>query len=211
MEDGTVWWQRYNSPAQQNGWLSEWVQLERVVTWSGLTIAGVAPGRFHLFGRNASGVLTHSEHRGETWVTQWEATGLPMTGSPSAWVGSATWFAVYARWAPNSLGIWAVIDNLDPRWWMLTQDTTYSDPAAAGWLPLRWDEFALDENAKIRRTWGNLPITIATSDTGLEPPSANINAISRRRGSLDLFSDGWHAIWPRDPRVSGQSASRQSR
>jgi hypothetical protein len=206
-----VWWERYryDPRSEKNEWAEQWVRLEGVVTTSGLTIAGVSSGHFHLFGRDAAGELRHSEYRGDTWVRRWEPKGLITVGSPSVWLGNATWINVFARGSGNSLGIWGAIDNITAAW-NYSEGTTFSDAAAVGWLPMRWDVFFINQNGVIERTWGDLAAA-ATVDTGLNPPGESINAVSRERGSIDIIADGWHAIWPRDPIAGELAASRSDR
>jgi hypothetical protein len=204
--DGMVLWQRFQEDRKTGSkkWADDWVTLEGVVTTSGLSIAGIAPGHFHLFGRGEAGELRHSEYDNQGWVTVWENLGGTISGAPSAMVMNPNWFHVFVRVPTDSLSAWSTVPG--GRGWagVLSQGTTHSDPAAIGWGELRYDVFSLNQLGVLERTWAGYGFVSATVNLAQTLPvweaQQGVTAVSREPGSIDVVGDSWHAIWPRDPR-----------
>jgi hypothetical protein len=202
--DLSVWWLRYRFDPKTRSmrWADEWVRLVDVVTTSGLSIAGIAPGHFHLFGRGPDNDLRHSEYVKDRWLTVWEDHGGSISGAPSAMVINSNWIHTFARFPTDSLNAWAL--NPFGSGWLgtLSQGSTHSDPAAIGWGDVRWDAFWLNQSGVLHRSWG-IASFYTTVNLALTPPGVEseqeITAVSRERGSMDVIGNRWHAIWPRDP------------
>jgi hypothetical protein len=200
LTDGSVSWQRYRYDPKTASmrWADDWIPLEGVVTTSGLSVAGIAPGHFHLFGRGPDDELRHSEYVNGGWLWVWENLGGVISGAPSAQVINSSWYHAFVRLPDNSLWAWYTLPGTSGWTSVLRQGSTYSDPAALGWGAVRWDAFSLNQSDVLERTWGT-SFVMTTVNLGLAPPGPEITAVSREPGSIDIVGDGWHAIWPRDP------------